>query len=123
IADVTADGTLLKLPGGDLKLAAGIGQRDQYYFTLTPASLIVPVERTNLSRRTRAGFGELVIPLFGKPNARLGLRKLEISTAARYEEYQGFGHATTPKYGFAWSPADGLSFRGTWSRSLRAPSL
>lgn len=123
IVDVTADGALFKLPGGDLKLAAGIGQRDQYYYTLTPASFAVPIERTNLSRRTLAGFGELVIPVFGTDNARRGLRRLELSAAARYEDYQGFGHATTPKYGLAWSPLPGLEFRGTWSRSLRPPTL
>jgi len=123
IADVTADGSLLELPGGDLKLAAGIGQRDQYYYTLTSASFAVPVERANLSRRTLAAFSELVIPLFGRNNARRGLRKLEISAAARYEDYHGFGHATTPKYGLAWSPLGGLALRGTWSRSLRAPTL
>jgi len=124
ITDVTADGTLLGLPGGDLKLAAGVDLRDQFYYTLTSASSnLTSALRTQLSRRTRAGFSELVIPLFGQNNGLPGLRKLEVSAAARYEDYEGFGHATTPKYGFAWSPATGLSFRGTWSKALRAPSL
>jgi iron complex outermembrane recepter protein len=123
IVDITADGTLFGLPGGDLNLPTGIDRRDQYYFTFSPPSASQPVERAQLSRSTLAGFSELVIPLFGNRNSRPGLRRLEISAAARYEDYEGFGHATTPKYGFTWSPIGSLSFRGTWSRSLRAPTL
>jgi iron complex outermembrane receptor protein len=123
VADISADGSLLKLPGGDLKLAMGLDRRDQFYYSALSASALGAVPATNLSRLTTAAFGEVVLPLFGQDNARPGLRKLEISAAARYEDYEGFGHATTPKFGLNWSPAPGLSFRGTIGKSIRAPSL
>jgi outer membrane receptor protein involved in Fe transport len=53
----------------------------------------------------------------------MGLRRLELSLASRYEKYSDFGHATTPKLGMAWSPFNALVFRGTWGRSVRAPTL
>jgi len=68
-------------------------------------------------------FGEITVPLFGKDNGRKGLRRLEFSLAARYESYSGFGSATTPKLAMAWSPIDPVMFRGTWGRSIRAPTL
>ncbi len=123
VADLSADGPLMKLPGGTLKLAMGLDLRDQFYHTLTPPSLIAPESVVNLSRRTSAAFTEIILPLFGKDNAQRGLNKLEVSAAARYEDFAGFGHATTPKYGLVWAPVASLSFRGTWSRSFRAPSL
>ena len=123
MAGFSADGALWKLPGGELKMAAGFDRRNQFFGTVNPPSPFGGPASTNLSRHTTAAFTELILPLFGKDNARTGLKKLDLSAAARYEDYAGFGHATTPKFGFAWSPLDSLAFRGTWSRSLRAPTL
>jgi iron complex outermembrane recepter protein len=123
MADLTADGPLWQLPGGALKLALGIDRRNQYFASTIPASAISPQTSLRLSRQTTAAFTELVIPLFGKENSRSGLRRLELSGAARYENYSSFGHATTPKLGLLWSPTTSLAFRSTWSKSLRPPSL
>ena len=123
MADLTADGPLWHMPGGAAKLAVGVDRRDQFFDSDTPASFFSPEHAGNLSRETSAAFSELVVPLFGPDNARPGLNKLEISGAARYEDYSGFGHATSPRFGLLWSPAPGLALRSTWSRSLRAPSL
>ena len=123
MADLTADGPLWQLPGGAMKLALGVDRRKQTFDTAIPASAFSPQTSLRLSRQTTAAFTELVVPLFGKDNSRPGMRRLELSGAARYENYGSFGHATTPKFGLLWSPAAGLALRSTWSKSLRPPSL
>ncbi len=123
IADLNADGTLLRLPGGDSRLALGLDHRTQFYETNNPASAISPQYAAHRSREVTAAFAEFVLPLFGKDNARAGLRKLDLSAAIRHEDYSGVGSATTPKFGLAWSPLPSLAVRSTWSRSVRAPTL
>lgn len=123
MAGFSADGVLWRLPGGEVKMAAGLDRRNQFFGRTNPPSPFGAAIVTNGSRQTTAAFTEFVLPLFSKDNARAGLKRLDLSAAARYEDYAGFGHATTPKFGLAWSALDSLAFRGTWSRSLRAPTL
>ena len=122
-ADITADGPIGHLPGGAIKLALGADHRNQVFDTITPESAVAPANRAALSRNVLAGFAELTVPLFGADNGRTGYRRLEFSVAGRYEHYSDFGQAATPKFGLVWSPLDSLSLRGTWGRSIRAPTL
>lgn len=66
---------------------------------------------------------EARVPLFGGLNARPGLQLLELSLAARIEDYEDFGDTTNPKLGVVWSPAPGIRFRSSWGTSFRAPAL
>jgi iron complex outermembrane receptor protein len=120
--DVTADGPIVKLPGGAIKLALGADHRNQVFDTLLPPSPLSAGSRVSLSRNISAAFGEVTVPLFGKENGESGYRRLEFSVAGRYENYNGFGQAATPKFGVAWSPFDTVALRGTWGRSIRAPT-
>ncbi|HEY4212035.1 MAG TPA: TonB-dependent receptor [Steroidobacteraceae bacterium] len=122
-ADLDVDGTLARLPGGELRMAAGLDHRTQFYETGNPASAFSPEYAAHRSRQVTAAFAEVVLPLFGEENARAGLRKLDLSVAVRHEDYSGVGDATTPKFGLAWSPLPSLALRTTWSRSVRAPTL
>lgn len=122
-ADITADGPIGHLPGGPIKLALGADHRNQVFDTITPESPIQPANRAALSRNVLAGFAELTVPLFGADNGRTGYRRLEFSVAGRYEHYSDFGQAVTPKLGLVWSPLDAVALRGTWGRSIRAPTL
>jgi outer membrane receptor protein involved in Fe transport len=122
-ADVTADGPIGHLPGGAIKLAFGADHRNQVFDTALPVSPVSPASRAALSRNVAAAFGELTVPLFGKDNGGMGYRRLDLSVAGRYEHYSDFGQAATPKFGMAWSPFDAISMRGTWGRSIRAPTL
>jgi iron complex outermembrane receptor protein len=77
-----------------------------------------------LSRTVTSLFSELVTPLVGEDNSLPGIEKLEVSAAARYENYSGgIGASTTPKFGIQWSPYHDLSLRGSWSRAVRPPTL
>jgi iron complex outermembrane receptor protein len=122
-ADITADGPVTKLAGVPLKLAFGANWRDQHFTTnvITPGR--TGLATFDLGRRVVAAFGQVVAPLFTEADAIPALRTLELSLAARYEDYRGYGSTVTPKYGAVWSPAKGIGLRGTWSRSVRPPTL
>jgi iron complex outermembrane recepter protein len=113
--DALTDGTVLLLPGGDLRLAVGAAHRRENVRPTTGGT--IP------NREVTAVFGELFIPLLGKPNAIIGAQALELSVAARYEEYSDFGDDVTPKLGLRWQPVAGLSVRATYGESFKAPAL
>lgn len=114
--DALAEGLVMELPGGGLRLAAGGSFRKE---NVRP----VFFEQALPEREVKAVFGELFIPLFGEGNGRPGLEALELSLAARYEDYSDFGSDVTPKLGLRWSPVAGLSLRGTYGESFKAPVL
>lgn len=49
-------------------------------------------------------------------------RSIELNGAVRYTDYSTSGGVTTWKAGATWEPFDGLRFRGTRSRDIRAPN-
>ena len=125
----TLDGSLFKLPGGDLRFSVGAGVLDQDYRGIRLGG---GVSTRALGRKTTYAFAEIFAPLIGKEQSIPLVRRLELSLAGRYTSYedtstpsvnQEFGDSTDPKVGLLWAPLDDLSFRGTYGTSFRAPSL
>ena len=126
---VKVDGTLLSLPGGDVKVAVGYEHQDLYFrframnslnATTTPQiSRDVPGNRRNIDSL----FAELYVPFFGPENARPGLEQLTLSVAGRYDHYNDVGSAKNPKFGLTWKPVDDLRIRGSYGKAFRAPTL
>lgn len=50
-------------------------------------------------------------------------KALEITAAARYDNYSDFGSTTNPKLGFRYQPSQEILVRGSASTGFRAPSL
>lgn len=123
-ANLQADGPLFALPAGDLKLAVGGQARREtfetsgYSFLSTP--LPAPVTPLAGARTVLAAFAELRAPLLADADGRA---TLELSLAARAEDYSDFGRSLNPKAGLTWRALDGLRLRATWGESFRAPSL
>ena len=138
------DGDLFTLPGGAAKLAVGAEYSREAWksrlgdgvpgaeatgspaqiiggTTIVPAAPALPFY--DLSRNVKAAFGELVVPIFGKNNARAGLEELTLSAAGRYDSYSDVGHTFNPRFGVTYKPYDWLKLRGSWGRSFNAPSL
>lgn len=59
-------------------------------------------------------FAEFLVPLGDT---------LEVTLAARYEDYGDGLNSFDPKISALWRPMDNLSFRGSFSTAFRAPSL
>jgi outer membrane receptor protein involved in Fe transport len=64
-------------------------------------------------------FGELNVPVLR--DSAIG--SLELNGAARYTHYSTSGGVTTWKLGGVFDPVDGVRFRTTVSRDIRAPTL
>jgi len=122
-----AEGPVVRLPGGDVRLAAGGTWRRETLRTggttfssgTTPTELVV----RSLDRDVRAVFAEARLPLVGPGNALPGLRAAQLSAAVRHEDHDGFGGTTNPRLALSVTPAAGLTLRGTWGTSFRAPAL
>jgi iron complex outermembrane receptor protein len=68
-------------------------------------------------------FGELTIPLIGKDNNIPLIRSLELNGAARYIDHSLAGSDWTWTAGATWQPIQDITFRGNFTRSVRAPAI
>ncbi len=122
-ASLLANGPMLGLPGGDSKLAFGAEYLEPSFSNVLRSTTDEFTVSPDFKRTIKAAFAEYFIPLVSSENGRPGMRRLELSLAARYEDYSDFGTTTNPKLGALWAPADGLAIRGTWGTSFKAPNL
>lgn len=124
-----ADGPVFALPAGDAKLAIGLEYRtEENMFAalddeFTPEPVPLPTPGLPATRRVSAAYAELLLPLFGETAAAPGLRRLDLSLAARIEDYRDLGTTTNPRVGVTWEPFAGLRVRGTYGTSFRAPGF
>jgi outer membrane receptor protein involved in Fe transport len=73
----------------------------------------------SVSENVKEAAIEVELPLFN--GSALG--NASVNGAYRYTDYSTSGGVSTWKIGGDWEPIDGLRFRGTYSRDIRAPSL
>ncbi len=124
--DVSVAGSLFELPGGTVKLAVGADyRREGYSFNGSPeAELAVPeifnvaFDNANAlsekSRIVKAAYAELLIPVFDM---------LELTAAARVDDYTGFGSTFNPKFTARFTPADWLMVRASYNTGFRVPNF
>jgi len=134
-ANVTLDGPLFAVPGGEVRLAVGGDYYKDTYSqanesTATGPSAQTPVPASaalgtaaSLSREVYAFFGELNVPLIGSDNALLLVQRFDVEISGRYDHYSDFGSTSNPRIGVDWGVIDGLTLRGSWGTSFRAPTL
>ena len=125
VVNAQLDGSLFEIPGGNVRIAVGGEHRVEYTFTdLLSGRSTAPVSvADDGSRNVDAVFAELFVPLVGAGNASPGLERLNLSLAVRYEHYSDFGSTTNPKFGVTYRPFDGLTLKGTYGTSFRAPTF
>lgn len=112
-----ADGPLLTLPGGVLRLASGI-EYDQFSHDQVAVGSTYTV-----TRNSKSGYMELYIPIVGAGNAIPGIAKLEVDIAGRLDTYSDTGTTRNPKIGINWTPIDGLKVHASAGTSFRAAPL
>ncbi|PZR35489.1 TonB-dependent receptor [Caulobacter segnis] len=127
-SSLRADGPLFDLPAGTVKLAIGGEWRAERfkYGSLTYRTTAAPAPSSSLypgARKILAAYAEVRVPLVAETMGVTGVRNLAVSLAGRVERYSDFGTTATPKAGLEWSPFQGLSLRGSYGRSFRAPSF
>ena len=121
------DGPIWTLPAGELKGAVGTSYQNLTYqnntvATNTSNAALFTYTTTSSRRNVLAFFGELSVPVFSPQYSLPLVKQLDVSADLRYDMYDQFGDALTPKVSFDWTVAWGLKFLGSWGTSFRAPS-
>jgi iron complex outermembrane recepter protein len=113
-------GELFDLPAGKVRMAAGAEYREESVSDVPDdqfqRGLIFGTEAVSAaaSRDSWATFVEFAVPV---------LENVELSLAARYDDYSDFGDTTNPKVALRWAPIETLALRASWGTGFRAPSL
>jgi outer membrane receptor protein involved in Fe transport len=120
--ELTLDGPVFALPGGEARIAIGGGYRSNgmryYQFRDSMADGTFDV-----SRNSHYVFAEAQLPLLGADQNIPLVRSFIVSAAARFEDYPGLARLTTPKFGLIYDPGRDLTIRASWGRSFKAPTL
>ncbi len=124
--DAAFSTSIATLPGGELQMAFGTDLRreefefngDRHVVEARPAIFNAPFDAANtlptVSRDVKAVFTEIYMPVH---------ERFEVTLAARYDHYSGFGGTANPKVSFKWQPLDSLAFRGAYSTGFKAPEF
>jgi len=130
--DAKANGDIYKLPGGALAGAVGVEYRREAVAYepdfACQEGLIGPynvVQDLHTIRDSMAGFGELLVPIFGNDLKVPGFHSLSVSGAIRYEDYSDVGDTgVKPRVSFKWQPIDEQwTIRGSYAQGYIAPGF
>jgi len=116
VARMVADGPVMELPAGEMRIAAGVEYNENSVRTRFGTGNIGSLSDTNYTHATQDNtslFGEVFIPI---------LDSLAISASLRYDDYSDFGDTTNPQIGFNFTPADWIRIYGHWGESFNAPT-
>jgi iron complex outermembrane receptor protein len=126
-ADASITGELFELPGGKVRVAAGVDyRREGYGFdgstaanpALSPDIFNVAFDNANqlskVHRDVKAAYAEVLIPV---------VDMLELTGAVRIDDYTGFGSTVNPKFTGKFQPFDWLMFRGSYGTGFRVPTF
>jgi iron complex outermembrane recepter protein len=122
----TFDGPLLRLPGGELRVAVGGEYIHEYYEGTTVEGTAQAVAIAPLSpagRHVESGFAEANIPVVGPDNHIPLIYSFNISAAERFDHYSDFGSNWAPNIGATLKPISWIGLRARWNRAFQAPSL
>lgn len=118
-AEASAEGPLFHLGQNEVRLAVGAGTRTDDFLIHSYTS----GHQYGGEESSRYVYGELAVPIVSPEQGRPGLQRLELSLAARAEDYDSFGRVTTPKVGLVYDPSGDYTLKASWGRSFKAPTL
>jgi outer membrane receptor protein involved in Fe transport len=118
--ELGAEGPLFPLPGGDARLAAGIGYRQNEFRDI---DYITRANTFQGSEGARFAYAEFNLPLIGPDQKIPGVQRLDLTAAVRGEDYNTFGGVTTPKLGVLYGPNPDFTLKASWGKSFKAPTL
>lgn len=135
----SVSGPLITLPGGDLAFSLGYERRSEDS-TFDPGAFYFGAGTGDSSQRTSYGrstpidpvtgrfttnevFGELNLNLVSAKNAIPFIHELSFQTAGRYIWNSLAGNDPTYTFQFRYAPIRDLTFRGAYTRAVRAPSI
>ncbi|RCS28846.1 TonB-dependent receptor [Rhodanobacter denitrificans] len=117
--ELGAEGPLFPAGGGEARLAVGIGSRTNKFRTVPKVS----GSAYGGEEQARFAYAELSVPFVSPASDIPGVHRLEFSAAMRGEEYASFGRVATPKLGVIYDPTADVTFKTSWGKSFKAPTL
>ncbi|WP_295634065.1 TonB-dependent receptor [Novosphingobium sp.] len=111
-----ADGSLLSLPAGNVKLAVGAEYQDnsaKSRLTAGPVGSINALPYMSAGRNSKSLFGEVLIPVASF---------LDVTGSVRFDSYSDFGHTTNPNVGVTFKPVSWFKAYGHYNTSYNAPT-
>lgn len=129
---VKFDGPLFELPAGTARLAVG---GEDHHDTMdywenrnnsTPDnSTIFHIDNSSRrpERTVRSLFAEAQVPVVGGASSMQYMKRLDLSLAARSDDYSDFGRSTNPRLGLDWTVGPIGKFYASWGTAFRAPTL
>ena len=123
-------GDLFNLPAGPVKLAVGgehMWQEQQFKLSggnnTGPTTTGSGYRVYNYDRSIVSAFAEVAVPVISPEMEIPGLYQIDISLAARYDDFSDVGDTTNPKYGINWNITKGLRLRANYAESFVAPPV
>jgi iron complex outermembrane recepter protein len=124
------DGSLFKLPGGALKMAAGVEYvhyglniDKTYPNNAGPSSLDSQTFLLDLTRNVASAYAEILVPLIGEDMAVPFVRKLDLSVSGRYDDYKALASTFNPHFSVGYEITQDVKLRANYSTSFVAPQL
>ena len=115
----TANGNLFKVPAGDATTTLRIGGSTSH---LSSATDLVP-GRTSLGRTAGTAAVNIDLPISRRGRDFSALGNLTLNANAEVQQLSDFGTLTKIGAGANFSPADRLSFVGSWTREDGPPTI
>lgn len=117
--EMGVEGPLFTLPGGEARLATGVGYRRNGFLDVSISGNAI---NANGAQGSRFVYAELNLPWIGPEQGIRGIERLELTGALRTEDGD-YGRVTTPKLGVIYSPSADVSLKASWGKSFKAPTL
>ncbi len=122
-----ADGDLVALPAGEVKLAVGIEAQEEYArFESTANNAVIgssALTTPSFSRTAVGIFGEVQIPIAAEKQRLPMLHSLIATLSARHDEYSDFGGKLMPGYSLFYHPLRFVGLRASYSKGFKVPTL
>lgn len=127
IGSLNLDGSLFQLPGGMAKAALGLEYRHSHLDDQPPAESVAGDLYNLTSAAPTVGsdevwevYGEVYLPVLANMP---GVYNLNFDASGRYTHYRSYGGEWTYKGSVEYAPVRGVTFRGSYGTSYRAPAL
>ncbi|MEQ8179727.1 MAG: TonB-dependent receptor [Amphiplicatus sp.] len=123
-AGLEAEGPVFTLPGGESRVSIGGGWRESSFDRRVVNVLTGSVSsELDAEESSYYVYGEANLPLVSEDQNIPLVERFTLNAALRYENYDSFGSATTPKIGALWRLAPGFDLKASWGRSFKVPTL
>ena len=117
--EADADGAVLRLPAGEVRVALGGGYRRNSFDNNWYTSAYDLQGR----RHSDYEFSEVFVPVVSPEQVIPWVTRLSVSAAARRENYSDLGDVTTPKIGLIYAPVPAVDLKASWGKSFKASTL